>query len=88
MNDTIEAICLAGSNMLEADDFESLARLADQLEVWSAHQSPSDVARASVMVHQWIKYSVQRREHFKTRLLGQQSNTVRLKTYTGHTVPF
>jgi hypothetical protein len=86
VNDSIEAIGLAASSMLEADDFESLAMLADHVKVWSAHQSRSDMERASIMVHQWIEYSVRRREHFKTRLLGQQSNTIRLKTYTGHTV--
>lgn len=88
MNDSIEAIELAAGNMLEADDFESLALLADRIEVWSAHQSPADMERASVVVHQWIEHSIRRREHFKSRLLGQQSNTVRLKTYTGHTDSF
>jgi len=88
VNDNLEAMGHAASSMLEADDFESLALLADHIEVWSAHQSPADMERASVMVHQWIEHTIRRREHFKDRLLGQQSNAVRLKSYTGYTVGF
>ena len=86
MSERLEAIGLAGGNMLEVDDFESLAMLADQIEVWAAHQEFSEIERARVMIRQWIEMSMRRREHFKTLLLGQQSNTLRLRSYEGHAV--
>lgn len=86
MSDTIEAIGLAGGIMLEVDDFQSLAELADQIEVWAAHQDASEIERARVIVHQWIETSIRRRDHFKTLLLGQKSNALKLRSYAGHAV--
>ena len=86
MINSIEAIGLAGGIMLEVDDFQSLAELADQIEVWAAQQNASEIERARVMVQQWIQTSIRRREHFKTLLLGQKSNALRLKSYAGHAV--
>ncbi len=83
MNESLEALGLAGRTMLAADDFESLADLASRVESWATHRSATDIECARAMVQDWIAISGRRRDHFKTRLLARQASANGLKSYAG-----